>query len=141
VVRVASRAAAGIGVPGILSPGLDEAGLYAIWLAMVTTIAKRSGAELSAPTAAKLVASAIADVTAYSSGSKILYWGMVGVFHAVPFAAVPAAMAMNSALNAALTRRLGRRCIARFSDPRFRACDVLGIVKGLAIGTGGSQLA
>lgn len=63
-IRTAVRAAAGMGVPGIFSPGLDEAGMTAIWGAMVTTIAKRQGAELSPATAAKLVASALAGVSA-----------------------------------------------------------------------------
>ena len=54
-IRIAARAAAGLGVPGLFHPGLDEAGMAAIWLTMVTTIAKRCGARLTPATAGKFV--------------------------------------------------------------------------------------
>lgn len=101
--------------------------MYGIWLAMVTTIAKRCGAELSPATAAKLVTAALAGVAAYTTGSKILSWGVIAVAGAVPGAALPAAMAMNAGLNAYLTRRLGMRCITRFA-------------RGLVIGSAGTRL-
>jgi hypothetical protein len=139
-VQLAARAAGGLGVPGLFSPGLDEAGMYSIWFAMVTTIAKRSGAEVSAATVAKLVSAALAGAAAYSLGSKVLTWGVIAVGAAAPFATVPAAIAMNVGLNAYLTRRLGRRCIARFSDPRFSARDVLDLARGLTAGSAGSHI-
>lgn len=126
-IRTAVRAAAGMGVPGIFSPGLDEAGMTAIWSAMVVTIAKRQGAELSPPTAAKLVASALASVSAYTIGSKILTWAVLLVGSAAPFATWPAAMAFNAALNAVFTYKLGRKCAQRFADPTFSRADVLSI--------------
>lgn len=75
---------------------------------MVTTIAKWQGAELSPATAAKLVASAVAGVSAYTIGSKILTWAGLLVGSAAPFATWPAAMAFNAALNAVFTYKLGR---------------------------------
>ena len=133
VVRIASRSAAGIGVPGILAPGFDEAAMYTIWFAMVTTIARRSGAELSPATAAKLVSAAVGAAAAYSLGSKILSWGVIAALSSIPFAALPAAMAMNAGLNALLTHRLGHACAERFADPKFRVADIAGIVRHLAL--------
>lgn len=126
-VRVAVRTAASLGVPGILHPGLDEAGMSVIWLTMVTTIAKRQGAQISTATASKLVAAAIASVSAYSVGSKILTWALLLIVHALPFAVIPAAMALNVALNALFTYKLGTSCIRRFSDPKFNARDAITI--------------
>jgi len=126
-VQVAVRAAAGLGIPGIFHPGLDEAGMGAIWLTMVTTIAKREGAEISAATAAKLVASAVASVSAYSMGSKVLTWALLLIAHALPFVVIPAGVALNVALNALFTYKLGKSCIRRFSDPKFNPRDAIAI--------------
>jgi len=126
-VRMAVRAAAGLGVPGIFHPGLDEAGMSAIWLAMVTTIAKNQGAELSPQTAAKLVAAAVASVSAYSMGSKVLTWALILILHMLPFAVVPAAVALNAALNALFTYKLGKTCIKRFSSPKLTPQEIISI--------------
>jgi uncharacterized protein (DUF697 family) len=124
-IRIATRAAAGLGVPGLFHPGLDEAGMAAIWLTMVITIAKRCGARLTTATAGKFVTAALSSVTAYSLGSKILTWAALAVLIAVPGVALPAAVAMNAALNAAFTYRLGRECVRRFSEPKFSSVDVI----------------
>jgi hypothetical protein len=99
----------------------------AIWLAMVTAIARKKGAELSAATATKLVAAAVAGVSAYSLGSKILTWSLVLIIHALPFAVIPAALAMNVALNALFTYKLGKTCIERFSNPNLTSREVIAI--------------
>lgn len=124
-IRTATLAAAGLGVPGLFHPGLDEAGMTAIWLTMVTTVAKRCGANLSSATAGKFVTSALSSVAAYSLGSKILTWAAMPVLLSFPVAGIPAAVAMNSVLNGLFTYRLGRECVTRFSDPRFTARDVV----------------
>jgi uncharacterized protein (DUF697 family) len=139
-VRTATRAAAGVGVPGILAPGLDEAAMYTIWLAMITTVAKRTGASLSPASAAKLVASALGGAAAYTVGSKVLTWGVLAVLAAVPVAALPAAMGMNAAINALLTWRLGRACTQRFADPRFGARDALVITRDIFALPGVSEI-
>ena len=126
-VRVAVRSAAALGLPGIFQPGLDEAGMSAIWLAMVTTIARRQGVEVSATTATKLVAAAVAGVSAYSMGSKVLTWSLILIMHALPFAVIPGAVAMNVALNALFTYKLGTTCIKRFSTPNLTVSEVIAI--------------
>ncbi len=123
--------------------------MAAIWLTMVTTIARRCGARLSPATAAKFVTVALSSVAAYSLGSKILTWAAVAMLIAVPGVAIPAAAAMNAALNAAFTYRLGQECVRRFSDTSFTSADViefgrrlvmipswseLGIIKRLLVG-------
>jgi uncharacterized protein (DUF697 family) len=132
-IRTAVRAAAGLGVPGLFQPGLDEAGMMTIWTAMVITIAKRQGAELSPATATKLVASAVAGISAYKLGSKILTWTIMLIGSAVPFVTVPAGMAFNVALNALFTYKLGRECTQRFADPTFTKADVLSIGRQLVL--------
>jgi uncharacterized protein (DUF697 family) len=132
-IRTAVRAAAAVGVPGYFHPGLDESGMTTIWVAMVTTIAKREGAELNQATAGKLVTSAVAGVSAYTLGSKILTWAVPLVLPAVAFAAVPAAVALNAALNAVFTYKLGRECERRFADPTFTKADVLSIGRHLGL--------
>jgi uncharacterized protein (DUF697 family) len=124
-IRTAVLLAAGLGIPGLFHPGLDETGMGAIWLTMVTSIAKRSGAEISPATAGKFVTSALSSVAAYSLGSKILTWAALPVLAAFPVAGIPAAIGMNAALNALFTFRLGKECVKRFSDPRFTSSDVI----------------
>jgi hypothetical protein len=123
-VRTAVMAAAGLGVPGLFHPGLDESGMSAIWLTMVTTVAKRCGATVSSATAGKLVTSALSSVAAYTLGSKILTWAAMPLLASFPVAGIPAVVAMNSALNALFTHRLGRECIRRFSRPEFSGRDI-----------------
>lgn len=47
--------------------------------------------------------------------------------HALPFAVIPAAVALNVALNALFTYKLGNACIRRFSDPKLSPRDVIAI--------------
>jgi hypothetical protein len=130
-VRKAVMAAAGLGVPGLFHPGLDETGMSAIWITMVTAVAKRCGATVSPATAGKMVTSAVSSVAAYSLGSKILSWAAMPLLVSFPVAGIPAVVAMNSALNALFTYRLGRECIRRFSRPGFTGTDVLDIGRHL----------
>jgi uncharacterized protein (DUF697 family) len=127
-IRAACWAAAGLGVPGVLNPGLDEAGIAAIWSTMVLTIAKQSGASVSPATAAKLATSAVSSVAAYTLGSKILSWMVI---FAIPGGGIPAAMAANAGLNALFTFRLGRESMRRFSNPQFTSVDVMQCAKHL----------
>lgn len=124
-VRSAAFAAACLGVPGVFHPGIDEAGMGAIWLTMTTTVAKRCGASVSPATVAKFVTAALSSVAAYSIGSKMLTWGVMIVFSVIPAAGIPAAAAMNAGLNALFTCRLGGECIRRFSDPNYTSTDVI----------------
>jgi hypothetical protein len=126
-VKKAVRAAAELGVPGIFHPGLDEAGMSVIWIAMVTAIAQRKGIPISTVTATKIVGSALAGVAAYSTGSRILTWGLVLILHVMPLAVVPAAVGLNVALNALFTYKLGTTCIRRLSDPELSAREILDI--------------
>ena len=130
-IRAAVRAAAGLGIPGIFHPGLDEAGTSTIWLTMVTTIAKRQGANISAATASKLVAAAIASVSAYGTASRIMTWALLLILHLLPSVAIPAAVALNVALNALFTHRLGNACSRHFSDPNFSLRDIMKIRQDL----------
>jgi uncharacterized protein (DUF697 family) len=139
-VRAAAFAAAGLGVPGVFHPGIDEAGMGAIWLTMTTTIAKRCGASISPATAGKLVAAALSSVAAYSIGSKILSWGVIIVFSVIPAAGIPAAAVMNAGLNALFTCRLGRECIRRFSDPNFTSADVIELGRLMVLPPGWTEI-
>jgi hypothetical protein len=132
-VKTAVRAAAALGIPGIFHPGLDEAGMGVIWTTMVTTIAKRQDVPLSPTVATKLVGTALAGVAAYSTGSKVLTWGLVLVLHVVPVAAVPAAVGLNVALNALFTYKLGTTCIRRLSDPRLSTREIIDIGRQIAM--------
>jgi hypothetical protein len=126
-VRRAVRTASGLGVPGIFHPGLDEAGMSAIWLAMVVAVAKKQGANVSVQTAAKLVAAAVASVSAYSMGSKILTWALILILHVLPVAVVPAAVGLNVALNALFTYKLGKTCVKRFATPNLTPQEIIAI--------------
>ena len=139
-IRVAVYAAAGLGVPGLFHPGLDEAGMSAIWITMVTTVAKRCEARLTPATAAKFVTAALSSVAAYSVGSKLLGWAVMGILITVPGIAVPAAMTMNSALNALFTYRLGKECVQRFSRPDFNAADAIEFGRRLVMIPGATEI-
>ncbi|MGW4056960.1 hypothetical protein ACWEGE_01705 [Amycolatopsis sp. NPDC004747] len=123
-IRMAAHAAAALGVPGLFHPGLDEAGMAAIWGPMVTTVARHCGAKLSAATAGKFVTMALSSVATFSVTSKVLSWGIMALLLTMPAVAVPAAAALNASLNALFTVRLGGECIRRFSDPRFNGDDL-----------------
>jgi hypothetical protein len=130
-IRKATVAAGGLGVPGLFYPGLDEAGMAAIWATMVTTVARRCGAAVSPATITKLVTSALSSVAAYTLGSKILTWAALPLVAAFPIAGIPAVAALNASLNALFTYRLGKECARRFSEPTFSARDVLDIGRHL----------
>jgi hypothetical protein len=132
-VRSAVRKAAGIGVVGALHPGFDEAAMATLWTYMVTTIAGRSRVQLAAATVTKLVAAAVSACAAYSTGSKLLTWGMGLVVPGGLLVAAPAAITLNSALNAVFTYRLGRHCVRCFGRPGLDARDVLVIVRALVV--------
>jgi uncharacterized protein (DUF697 family) len=131
-IRAATLAAAGLGIPGLLHPGIDEAGMAAIWLTMVTAIAKDCNAKISPATAGKMVTAAVSSVAAYTLGSKILTWAAMPVLIAFPVAGIPAAVALNSVLNAVFTYRLGKECVSRFSNPAFTSRDLIDIGRHLA---------
>ena len=118
-VRSATLAAAGLGLPGLFYPGIDEAGMATIWVTMVTAIAKHCDARVSPATVGKMVTAAVSSVAAYTLGSKILTWAAMPILIAFPVAGIPAAAGVNSALNALFTYRLGKECIIRFSEPAF----------------------
>jgi hypothetical protein len=132
-VKKAVRAAAGLGIAGIFHPGLDEAGMSVIWIAMVTAIAQRRGVCISRVTATKIVGTALAGVAAYSTGSRILTWGLVLILHVMPIAIVPAAVGLNVALNALFTYKLGTTCIRRLSDPELSAREIVDIGRQIVI--------
>jgi hypothetical protein len=69
-VSTAMMSAAALGLPGVFVPALDMGGMATIWTAMITSIANKSGHEVSANMVAKLVAAAGAGVSAYLVGSK-----------------------------------------------------------------------
>jgi hypothetical protein len=128
-IRIAVKAAAGIGGVGILAPGLDEVGMGAVWTAMVGAIARKHDLELSAATAGKLVAAAVAGVSGYRLGSKILTWSLLVILHALPFVAIPAACGMNIALNVLFTYKLGKLCATRFADPDLTRAEIFAIAR------------
>lgn len=118
-VRKAVKAAGAVGAVGIFSPGIDEAGMSAIWIAMVVTIARHCDVKMERSTAVKIVATAVAGFSAYATGSKILSWSVIAVLHVIPMLTVPAAVGMNIALNSLFTYKLGRECIKRFSNTKI----------------------
>ena len=130
-IRTATMAAAGLGVPGLFHPGLDQAGMATVWVTMVTTVARRCGADISRATVIKLVTSALSSVAAYTLGSKILTWAALPLLAAFPVAGIPAVVALNSTLNALFTYRLGRECVRRFGRPGFTARDMLDVGRHL----------
>lgn len=131
MIKTAVVAAAGLGVPGLFLPGLDEGGMTLIWGTMVTTLAHSFGAELSPVIVAKYVAAGLSGVAAYTLGSKVLTWAAAPLLVAVPFAGVPAAVALNSGLNGLFTLRLGRRTHQSFQSPQFTSADLMGIARHL----------
>jgi uncharacterized protein (DUF697 family) len=105
--------------------------MTAIWLTMVTTIAKRCGNGLSSAAAGKTVAAALSSVAAFSLGAKVVNWAVMGILIAVPGVAVPAAVAMNSGLNIMFTYRLGKECLHRFSEPNVTDADLVDFGRSL----------
>lgn len=122
-VATAVGAAAGIGVAGLFAPALDTAGVGATWTGMVIAIAAKSGHELNAAAAAKVVAATLGAVSGYALGSKILTWAAMPLILTFPVAGVPAVVAVNAALNGLFTLKLGVATINQFTRPDFNAVD------------------
>lgn len=131
-IGVAVAAAAGLGVPGLFVPGLDMAGVGAIWTTMVLSIAKTSGHELNAAAGAKIVTAAVGAVAGYVLGSKILTWAAAPLIIAFPVAGVPAAVALNAGLNGLFTLKLGIATARQFSRSDFNAMDVMELAASIA---------
>jgi hypothetical protein len=140
-VRSAVRRAAGVGVVGALHPGFDEAAMATLWTHMVTTIARRSHARPSPATVTKLVAAAVSACAAYSTGSKLLTWGVGLVLPGGLLLAAPAAVTLNSAINAYFTYRLGTECVRRFAGPGLEARDVLAFGRAVVLAPSLAELA
>jgi uncharacterized protein (DUF697 family) len=106
--------------------------MAAIWLTMVTTIARRSGATLSPAAAGKFVTSALSGVMGYQLGSRILTWAVMSpLVIAFPVGGIPAAAAINAGLNALFTYRLGKECVRRFATANFTAADTRALGRAL----------
>src|SRR5690349_16210310 len=67
-IRAATLAAAGIGIPVLLHPGIDEGGMTLIWVTMIARLAQIHRLDVSKEAVAKCVATAISGVAAYSLG-------------------------------------------------------------------------
>lgn len=131
IIKAATLAAAGVGIPGLFHPGLDEGGMALIWGSMVTKLATNCNAEISPVTVAKYVSAALSGVAAYTLGSKGLTWAASPLILAFPVAGIPAAVALNSGLNALFTLRLGRQTHRNFQSPNFAPGELLGIAHHL----------
>lgn len=117
--------AASVSAPSAFVPVLDSAAIGAIRLTMVTTVAERCGAQLSAATAGKLVATWVSSNLWYSGGCRIFNLLLLRTLAVIPVAGIPAAAGLNVAVNAWITYRVGKRCIERFSESRFTDQEVL----------------
>jgi hypothetical protein len=131
-VSVAVAAAAGIGAPGLLIPGLDMAGVGTTWTVMILGIAKISGHELNAASAAKIATAAIGAVSGYMLGSKILTWAAAPLILTFPVAGVPAAILVNATLNGLFTLKLGCAAAKQLSRPEFNALDIMDLATSIA---------
>jgi hypothetical protein len=126
-VSTAMMSAAALGLPGVFVPALDMGGMATIWTAMITSIANKSGHEVSANMVAKLVAAAGAGVSAYLVGSKILTWLAIPLILTFPIAGIPAVAGINGFLNGLFTYRLGLTVSEQMSRPGFTKDDFLAL--------------
>jgi hypothetical protein len=122
-VATAVASAAGVGVVGLFMPALDMAGVGATWTGMVIAIAAKSGHDLNAAAAAKVVAATLSAVSGYALGSKILTWAATPLVLTFPVAGIPSVVAVNAALNGLFTLKLGVATINQFSRPNFNVMD------------------
>lgn len=132
-VGTAVAAAAGLGVPGLFVPPLDMAGVGATWTGMVAAIAKKSGHEMNAAVAGKVVAAGVGALAGYKLGSKILTWAAAPLVLTFPVAGVPALVATNASLNGLFTLKLGVATCNQFSRPGFGAMDVANLARAVAV--------
>ena len=132
-VGTAVATAAGLGVPGVFVPPLDMAGVGATWTAMVVAIARKSGHEMDAAAAGKVVAAGVGALAGYKLGSKILTWTAAPLVVTFPIAGVPAVVVANATLNGLFTLKLGVATCNQFSRPGFRTMDVLNLARAIAM--------
>ncbi|MEV7803258.1 hypothetical protein AB0O28_09970 [Microbispora sp. NPDC088329] len=124
IVKTAMISAAGVGTVGTFLPVVDLAGITTTWTTMVVAIARASGHPASTATVGKVVAAAVAGVSGYYAGSKMLSAVALPLIVAFPVVGVPSVVAVNVMLNGLFTYRLGKSCAADFSRPGFTADDL-----------------
>ena len=111
-VRKATLAAGAIGVPGAFSFGADVAAMSTTWIAMIKSIANKSGHAIDNAYAVKLAGAVLAGVGAYVGGSKIA----MKFLHLIPGAGTLAAIGVNSSLNALFTYKMGHALSKTFDQ-------------------------
>jgi hypothetical protein len=127
IVKKAVVSAAGVGLPGIVAPTLDTAGVASVWTIMVGALAKKSGHNVDAKLIAKLITGALASVASYQLGSKILTWLAVPLILTFPVAGIPAVVGLNGVLNAIFTYRLGVFLSEQLTRSDFTTRDFIGL--------------
>lgn len=127
IVSEAMLSAAALGLPGVFFPALDMGGMVLIWTTMIGSIASKSGHDVSTNMIAKLVAAAVAGVSAYLLGSKILTWVAVPLILTFPTVGIPAVVGINGFLNGLFTYRLGLTVSQQMSKPGFTKDDFLAL--------------
>ncbi|MEM7370674.1 MAG: DUF697 domain-containing protein [Bacteroidota bacterium] len=120
IVRTGTVAAGGIGVPGAFSFGADIAAMSTTWIAMILSIADKSGHRMNNVYASKLCASVLSGVGAYVGGSKIA----MKLLHLIPAAGTLAAIGVNSLLNALFTYKMGHALSRLFDKGDFDEGDI-----------------
>lgn len=123
IVRTAAIAAAGVGVPGALVPGLDAPAVASVWIAMATAIAANSGHSLNRNLAVKLVAATIKGSFLYWAGSKALT-----TLLAFSGVGMPIAVPLNAAFNYIYTANLGEYLSEALTSSNL---DAEQLVKGI----------
>lgn len=120
IVEKAVITAAGIGVPGALSFGLDVAALSTTWAVMIAAIADESGHDMDKVFAAKLTAGVLAGVGGYVAGSKLV----MTLLNFIPGAGTLAAMGVNGVMNALYTYKMGHAMSTLLDKDGFREADI-----------------
>lgn len=106
--------AAGLGIPGIFLPGVDMAGVAAIWIKMMIDLAKDAGHDVDMEFAGKVITSMVAGASLYMGGSKL----MTTLLTFTGVGAIPAA-GINALFNWIYTLRLGKLLATQFNTPGF----------------------
>lgn len=128
IVEKAVIAAAGIGIPGALSFGLDVAALSTAWAIMIAAIADESGHDMDKAFAAKLAVGVLAGVGGYVAGSKTA----VTLLNFIPGAGTLAAMGVNGVMNALYTYKMGHAMSTLLDKDGFQESDITEMATSLA---------
>jgi uncharacterized protein (DUF697 family) len=128
IINNHALAAAGVGIPGIVFPAADMAGMTIIWGKMLVELAEESGHEVDLKFAGKVITSMTAGVSLYIGGSKLMTW----LLNLIPGVGTIASAAINAMFNWVYTLRLGKLLAEQFSRPGFTPSMLVLSASGIA---------